>query len=68
MIPTSANSAETRKTGLCFAIRVESSFSRCSGARLARAARDGAASALSKEDTTAGVKAEGNRLWIADII
>lgn len=45
MIPTRANSAETRKTGRWRVIREESSFSRCSGDKVESVARGGAANA-----------------------
>jgi hypothetical protein len=68
MIPTSANSAHTRKMGRCLVIRAASSFSRCSGAKADNAARDGALSAADKEATSAGVKEVENRLCRADMI
>jgi hypothetical protein len=68
MIPTSANSAHTRKMGRCLVIRAESSFSRCSGAKADNAARDGALSAADREVTSAGVKEVENRLCRADMI
>lgn len=61
MMPTSASSAQTRRTGLCLVIRAESSFSRCSGARVDNAARGGALNAIAKRVTRAGVKVFENR-------
>jgi hypothetical protein len=68
MIPTSANSAHTRKMGRCLVIRAASSFSRCSGAIADNVARDGALSATDKVATSAGVKEVENRLCRADMI
>jgi len=42
MMPTRANSEQTRSIGRCRVTREESSFSRCSGASAANIAREGA--------------------------
>jgi len=60
MIPTSANSQQTRRTGRCRMMRVESSFSRCSRASADNAARDGELSEEDREDTSTGVNVLGN--------
>lgn len=68
MIPTRANSELTRSIGRCLVTRAESSFSRCSDAKVASAARDGALSADEIKDTSVGVKTLENRRWRADMI
>ena len=67
MIPTSANSEQTRSTGRWRDTLVASSFSRCSGAIAAKTARAGGASTAAKAITTDGVKVVGNLLWKAEI-
>lgn len=61
IIPTSANSEQTRMIGRCLVTRVESSFSRCSGVKDANVAREGAAIAADRFEIKAGVKVLGKR-------
>jgi hypothetical protein len=67
IIPTSANSEQTRRTGRCRDIRAVSSFSRCSGVNDESADRAGGLNAEDINETTAGVKVLGNLRCNADI-
>lgn len=55
MMPTKANSEQTRTMGRCRVTRVESSFSRCSGVKDANDPREGALIAADKFEIKAGV-------------
>jgi hypothetical protein len=68
MMPTRASSEQTRTIGRCRTIRADSSFSLCSGLRLANAAREGALIAAARFETSAGVNVLEKRLCKADMI
>lgn len=68
MIPTNASSEHTRIMGRWRVTRAESSFSRCSGAKAANEARDGALRDEDKFATSVTVKAFGKRQCKAEII
>ena len=67
IIPTRESSEHTRKTGRCLDTLVASSFSLCSGAIAASAARGGGAKAAARDETRTGVNAFGKRLCRADM-
>ena len=59
--------AQTRRTGRCRVTRLDSSLSRCSGARLASAALFDGASAPPSVVTSAGVNLVEKRRWRAEM-